>query len=137
MTALRDVRWGRFWWHYAEMVVAMAAGMMLLPMLWPPIHGVEAHTLAMATNMTIGMAVPMLIRRHSWRSILEMAAAMFVPFLVFFPPMWAGWISADTMSLAGHILMLLAMAGVMLLRPAEYTCHATPIEKLRSARQAA
>lgn len=67
--------------HYVEMVVAMAVGMMALgpvwSFLWPGVNAVFEVSLAvMATNMAIGMAVPMLLRRHSWRAIAEMSASM-------------------------------------------------------------
>jgi len=39
----------------------------------------------MATSMTLGMSIWMAIRRHSWRFILEMGAAMYLSFVVFFP----------------------------------------------------
>ena len=66
-------------------------------------------------------------RATTWRLVrhyLEMAAAMYVPFVVLFPPLWMGLITAGTMLVAGHVLMLPAMAGAMLLRPHEYRhCH--------------
>jgi flagellar biosynthetic protein FliP len=48
---------------------------------------------------------------------------MYLPFLVLFPPLWAGLISAGTVMVGGHVLMLPAMAAAMLLRRAEYTGH--------------
>jgi hypothetical protein len=121
--------WGRFWWHYVQMVIAMMVGMALTPlggMLFKSL-GAQAvyarpdvHTLVMATAMTIGMTVWMVIRRHGWRPIAEMAAAMYLPFIVLFPLLWAGVIDQGALSGIGHMLMLPAMAGVMLLRPEEY-----------------
>ncbi|MHC8503747.1 hypothetical protein ACVGVP_09520 [Pseudonocardia artemisiae] len=41
----------------------------------------------MATNMTIGMSLWMRYRGHGWRSITEMGASMYIPFIVLFVPM--------------------------------------------------
>lgn len=121
--------WRRFWWHYLLMVVAMMVGMALGPLVrvlfeFAGAAGVYArpdvHTLVMATNMTIGMSLWMWFRGHGWRPVVEMAAAMYVPFVVLFPLLWASLIDNSVLSAAGHVLMLLAMVGVMLLRPAEY-----------------
>jgi hypothetical protein len=49
-----------------------------------------------------------------------MGAAMYLPFVVLFGPLWAGVLSPGGMLLWGHVLMLVAMAGAMALRPAEY-----------------
>lgn len=112
-----------FWMHYLQMLVAMVLGMVVLGMLWPHLPGVEAMVLVMATNMTVGMSAWMLLRRHSWVSVAQMAAAMYVPFLVLFPPLWAGWLTGDGVLLLGHVLMLPAMVAAMLLRPQEYVAH--------------
>ncbi len=120
--------------HYLEMVVAMLVGMVALGAIESaalgllgvhPQLGVEIDVLVMATNMTVGMAAWMRHRGHHWVPIMEMSAAMYVPFLVLFPPFWMGMISADGLMLVGHLLMLPAMVVPMLLRPAEYTCHPT------------
>ena len=107
------------------MLVAMVIGMIALEPLWPAIDRVELHALVMATNMTIGMAAWMAIRRHSWPSIVEMSAAMYAPFIVLFVPYWAGLISADGLFTLGHLLMLPAMLLAMLHRRAEYTAAHT------------
>ncbi len=70
--------------------------------------------------MIVGMAAWMRIRRHSWISITQMSASMYLPFVVLLVPYWAGAISADTLMIGGHLLMLPFMAGAMLLRPSEY-----------------
>ena len=116
--------------HYLEMVVAMVAGMVALGPLWTlaldtaGVPGLldrpELNALVMATNMTVAMSAWMRYRGHGWRAAAEMAAAMYVPFLVLFPPLWLSVITPGTMVVAGHVLMLPAMAGVMLLRPHEY-----------------
>jgi hypothetical protein len=116
--------------HYLEMLVAMVVGMVALGPLWTlalgssgPLDRPELNALVMATNMTVAMSAWMRFRSHSWRATAEMAAAMYVPFLVLFPPLWLGVIDSRTMVVAGHVLMLPAMAGVMLLRPHEYLHH--------------
>ena len=73
--------------------------------------------------MTVAMAGWMRFRGHGRPATLEMSAAMYVPFLVLFPPLWLGVLSGHTMMLLGHMLMLPAMAAAMLLRPAEYAGH--------------
>ncbi|MGY1635969.1 hypothetical protein ACI78V_04855 [Geodermatophilus sp. SYSU D00742] len=116
--------------HYLEMVVAMAVGMVALHPVWELVldaFGVgavldrtEPMALVMATNMTIGMTLVMRWRRHSWRACAEMGAAMYLPFVVLFVPLWAGLLSPGGLMLWGHVLMLVAMAGAMALRPSEY-----------------
>ena len=59
-------------------------------------------------------------RGHGWRPCAEMGAAMYVPFVVLFAPMWVGLLSSGDMLLWGHVLMLFAMAGAMAIRPDEY-----------------
>jgi hypothetical protein len=117
--------------HYLEMVIAMAVGMIALAPLWSWLFAQAGLTqlfsrpdlscLVMATDMTIVMAVWMRVRGHGWAPIAEMGAAMYLPFLVLFVPLWTGLISAHTLMVAGHLLMLVAMAVAMLLRPDEYT----------------
>jgi hypothetical protein len=115
----------RFALHYLEMVVSMAVGMVLLgavvSWIWP---GLADHpvpdTLVMAANMTIGMALWMRIRRHSWRLIAEMSAAMVLPFLALLVPYTMGEISADALMMGGHLLMLPAMLAAMLWRHRDY-----------------
>lgn len=122
---------GTFIRHFLEMVVAMTVGMVALAPLWELVFaglGVEElfdrpdlSTLVMATNMTIGMTLWMRYRGHGWAAIGEMAAAMYVPFVILFIPFWAGAISGDVLVIAGHVLMLLCMVGVMLRRRTEYS----------------
>jgi hypothetical protein len=116
--------------HFAEMVVAMAVGMVALHPVWTlGLHAVGTGwlmtnpytgALIMATNMTLAMSAWMKIRGHRWRPIAEMGAAMYLPFLVLFVPLALGLISGGALMLWGHVLMLPAMAAAMLLRPAEY-----------------
>jgi flagellar biosynthetic protein FliP len=115
----------RFVRHFLEMLAAMVIGMVALEPLWPTIDRVELHALALATNMTIGMAAWMAIRRHSWPSIAEMSGAMYAPFIILFLPYWAGLITAGDLFTLGHLLMLPAMLLAMLRRRAEYTAAHT------------
>jgi hypothetical protein len=124
---------GHFVHHYLQMVVAMLVGMIALGPVWSLagdalgitalLHQPEPTVLVMATNMTIAMCGWMRYRGHRWRPTLEMAAAMYLPFLALFPPLWLGILSPPGLMLYGHLLMLPAMAAAMLLRPGEYTGH--------------
>ena len=71
--------------------------------------------------MTIGMSLWMRLRGHSWSSIAEISAAMYIPFIILFVPFWAGLLSGHLVMIGGHILMLPAMVAAMLLRRDEYT----------------
>jgi hypothetical protein len=117
--------------HYLEIVVAAVAGMMLLgpaesvllnPLGWAELLAhPETYTLVMATNMTVAMGGWMRFRGHGWAAIAEMAVAMYAPFVVLFPPLWLGMLSATGLMVLGHVLMLLAIATAMLRRRDEYT----------------
>ena len=91
--------------HYLQMLAAM---------------GVEVHSLLMATWMTAGMTAWMVWRRHSWPAIVEMGSAMYLSFVVLFPGYWLGALSGHDVMVAGHVLMLPAMALAMLHRREEY-----------------
>jgi hypothetical protein len=120
----------KFVLHFLEMVVAMAVGMVALHPVWTLVldatgatglmHDPYTGALIMATDMTVAMSAWMRIRGHRWRPIAEMGAAMYLPFLVLFVPMWLGLITSDAVYLWGHVLMLVAMAGAMAIRPDEY-----------------
>jgi hypothetical protein len=120
----------KFALHFAEMVVAMAVGMVVLHPVWMFVldavgaaglmHNPYTGALIMATNMTVAMSAWMKFRGHRWRPIVEMGAAMYVPFLVLFVPLALDLIDKSALMLWGHLLMLPAMAVAMLLRPHEY-----------------
>jgi hypothetical protein len=128
-TRLLDRPWARFILHFGEMVLAMTAGMLLLMPLWDLLAGplgataerADVDALAMATTMTIGMTAWMRVRGHRWPPIVEMAAAMFLPYAVFLVPYWLGALPADAVEAGGHLLMLPAMLVAMLLRRDEYS----------------
>ncbi len=112
----------RFAAHYVEMVVAMVVGMVALAPLWPAefVARPDVHAMTMAVDMTIAMALWMRIRRHSWPRTAEMSATMFLPFAVLLVPYWLGAISAMTVMVAAHVIMLPLMLAVMLWRRTDY-----------------
>ena len=123
--------WLPFIRHYIEMVLAMAIGMVASMPLGAVVfqaagaphlmdHAVPM-TLEMATGMAIGMGAWMAWRRHGWRDIAEMTAAMYLPFVIFFPATLSGAMTAGMLMVAGHGLMLLAMLAVMLRRRDHYS----------------
>jgi flagellar biosynthetic protein FliP len=129
-TTLRRPALRRFVGHYLEIVVAAVAGMvvlgpaesMLLNPIWAEVvANFEAATLVMATNMTVAAGAWMRIRRHGWAAIAEMAVAMYASFLVLFPPLWLGVLSASGLMSLGHVLMLFTIAAAMLRRRDQYT----------------
>src|SRR4028119_2317791 len=106
---------GRRTWHlvrhYLEMLVAMVVGMVALgpleALVWPGLDDrVDVHAIVMATNMAIGMGAWMRFRGHSWPAVLEMSAAMYVPFAVLLVPYWGGGGSGPVPLPAGHGLAL-------------------------------
>lgn len=126
-------RWRPFTRHYLEMVVAMVLGMVVLDPVWRLglwLGGaddlLDNHTtgsVIMATNMCIGMGAWMRHRGHTWHPILEMSAAMYVPFVVLMPLLWTGAMSGAQYMVGGHGLMLLTMLAAMLWRRNEYSGH--------------
>jgi hypothetical protein len=131
-TTHRNAALRHFVRHFLEMVVAMVVGMVALGPVWSTLfdvlgrsallHRPEPMALVMATDMTIVMAAWMRYRGHGWMSTVEMSAAMYVPFVVLFVPLWMGLLSANGLMVAGHVLMLPAMVVAMLLRRDEYAC---------------
>jgi hypothetical protein len=116
--------------HYIEMVLVMAIGMVALHPLWTfafqavgapqLLDHVEVMALVMATDMAIAMGAWMACRRHGWRDIAEMSAAMYLPFVIFFPATLAGVMTGGALMVAGHVLMLVTMLAVMLWRRDHY-----------------
>ncbi|WP_430296856.1 hypothetical protein [Sinomonas sp. B1-1] len=113
----------RFALHGLEMVIAMLVGMVVLGTVWSWLglsHDTAVESLVMATDMAIAMAVWMRFRGHGLPAIVEMSAAMYVPFLALLPFYWTGALSAMDVMSAGHVLMLPAMLASMLRRRHEY-----------------
>jgi hypothetical protein len=119
--------------HYLAMVAAMIIGMIALAPLWTLglnlagtpdlLDAPELSALVMATNMTIAMTAWMRYRGHRWTATAEVAAAMYLPFLVLFIPLRLGLISTTGLVVLGHVLMLAGMAALMLFHSADYTHH--------------
>src|SRR5215470_17242542 len=99
--------WLPFIRHYIEMVLAMAFGMVaLMPLEMWAVQAVGAPhvldhvglmTLVMASDMAIAMGAWMAYRRHGWRDIAEMSAAMYLPFVIFFPATLTGVMTSGAM----------------------------------------
>ncbi len=111
--------------HAVEMLLAMVAGMIVLEPVWsfawPDLaKNVTAGALVMATNMSLGMALWMRVRRHGWASIVEMSAAMYLPYVLFLPFFWTGLVTGSTLMTVGHVLMVPAMLAAMVRRRTEY-----------------
>ncbi|MEU8206864.1 hypothetical protein [Streptosporangium sp. NPDC049046] len=120
-------RWGRFAWHYVEMIIAMFVGMVVLGMLLSAVGLGFSHDrqpelayLLMAFDMSVGMAAWMRYRGHGWASTLEMCAAMFVPVVPLFPLLWLGFIDGGSLMTIAHVAMFPLMLAVMFRRLDEY-----------------
>src|SRR5688500_8148548 len=129
---------GHFVRHYAEMVIAMLLGMLLLGL---PAEGAllafgsstselerdapALVLLGMAVVMTVPMVAWMRHRGHGWRPNAEMAASMLLPTFGVIGVLAAGLVD-DVMLLMSieHVVMLPSMLVAMLLRRDEYTGHA-------------
>ena len=135
--------------HYVEMAAAMFLGMAILGVHagWAMgAMGIDWNAITddapalmfvgMATTMTVPMVAWMMYRGHGRRANSEMAAAMFVPTFAVIGLLWADLLTdLGALMLIEHVAMLLAMAGAMLLRPAEYTggAHAVTHVEQRAA----
>ncbi|HEX6581904.1 MAG TPA: nitroreductase family deazaflavin-dependent oxidoreductase [Actinomycetota bacterium] len=124
----RSRRW--FWRHFAEMVVAMLLSMAIFGAAVSGIfallgHGNLLHYGAlrgflMTIYMVVGMGLWMRHRRHGWASVLEMSAAMIVPYVLLVGPFAAGLLAKGTFLGAMHVLMLPCMYLAMIHRREEY-----------------
>lgn len=113
------------------MVVAMVVGMVLLAPIWAAVLNwiglgdalarPDVAALIAATDMTVAMTVWMLYRGHGRARVVEMGAAMYVPFLVLIVPFWLGVLPGEAIMMGGHVLMLPAMAVAMLAHREEYS----------------
>jgi len=105
--------------HYLQMLAAMGIGMVVLgPLSMRIVHHAEdeVEVLLMATTMMTAMALWMVSRRHPWREILEMSAAMYASVVVLFPVHWLGAVDSAGLMVSAHVLMLFGMAVAMLHR---------------------
>ena len=116
--------------HYAEMVVVMLLGMLVLGMpLGAAVNAAAAGAtdepavmlLGMGLTMTAPMVAWMRLKHgHGWRATNEMAASMIVPTFAAIAANAAALASLDAILLVEHGVMLISMYAVMLARPAEY-----------------
>lgn len=112
--------------HFVEMVLAMVVGMVLLDPLAQFLFSSYASVDLFATpglfapvmtlNMIIGMALWMLFRRHSLRSVGEMSGAMVLPLCLLIGPHWGGVLSGNVLIAGSMALSLPAMMLVMYYR---------------------
>jgi hypothetical protein len=123
---------GRFARHYAEMVIAMFAGMIAVGM---PAGvalsglGIEladdapaALLLGMGITMTVPMVAWMRYRGHGWAASNEMAASMMIPSVAVVGLLATGVVvETGTLLAIQHVVMFPAMLAVMFLRLDEYT----------------
>ena len=118
--------------HYAEMVVAMFAGMIVLGMpAWLALSGLgvelandapAAMLLGMGITMTVPMVAWMRYRGHGWGASNEMAASMMIPTFGVVALLAAGLLEeTGTLLAIQHVVMFPAMLAVMFLRVEEYT----------------
>lgn len=129
---MRQVLTRSFARHYVEMVVVMLVGMgvLALPAQWatdalfPSVDGDD--TTLMLARMGVTMTLPMIPwmrwRGHGWRPTVEMAAAMIVPAIGVIGLLEAGAVEgANLLMTLEHVVMFIAMFGVMAARPDEYS----------------
>jgi flagellar biosynthetic protein FliP len=132
---------GRFLWHFAQMVMAMEAGMMIYHLLVRPLlapTGFSVLTMEyplfgywmMVVSMVLGMLALMLYHRSTWRYSLDMTIAMLAPLAAFTVMVLCNVLPIHTLYGIGDPLMFLAMAAFMLYRPHEHahaehelSCH--------------
>ena len=121
----------RFLRHFAEMLIAMFAGMVVLGGLAALIFAAAGSSLSkapgafqvllMGFNMTVPMVAWMSYRGHPRTHNTEMAASMIVPTLAAAALAAAGGLSAGGALAVQHVVMVPAMLGVMLWRYDHYS----------------
>jgi YHS domain-containing protein len=126
---------GRFVRHYAEMVVAMLAGMAALGGAMAALGGLPGNEYPLVEYAYMGaaMSVPMVwwMRRmgHPWADCWEMTASMVLPMYALVVPVALGAVAMAPMALMGwaHLAMFAGMALLMLYRWDTYAsgahCH--------------
>jgi hypothetical protein len=119
-----------FWQHFIEMVIVMLLSMVLFGAAVSAVFALLGHGnllhyaalrgLLMTIYMVLGMSLWMRHRRHGWPSVLEMSAAMMVPYVLLVGPFAAGFLSKGTFLSAMHVLMLPCMYLAMVRSREEY-----------------
>lgn len=123
--------------HYAEMVVAMFLGMIVLGLPagwalgaldsgWAELRDDAPAAMLglMAFTMTAPMSAWMYRMGHGLRPNLEMAASMIVPTIGVIGLLAAGLVEdIGALLVIEHVVMLAGMFVVMALRPEEYSGH--------------
>jgi hypothetical protein len=117
--------------HYAEMLIAMFAGMLVvggaLTAAGVEVEAVELQLLGMALSMSVPMVAWMRYRGHGWGPSAEMTASMFVPTVAAIALLWGGLVEDDHgLLMIQHVAMFPAMLVAMLLRRDEYTHVSAP-----------
>jgi hypothetical protein len=118
--------------HYMEMVLVMLVGMAVLAVparwasaaLWPGVDQDDTTLMLgrMAATMTLPMLPWMRWRGHGWRPSLEMAGAMVVPAIAVIALLEAELVAGVGLLMTiEHAAMFVAMFGVMIARPQEYS----------------
>ena len=121
--------------HLIEMLVAMAAGMVVLGLVLATVLGLAGAPTAlddrpilelvvMAIEMTLPMAAWMAYRGHRRLDVAEMSASMLVPAAVLAGAALGGIVGPHDAMGIYHPLMLVAMLGLMLARFDTYGTHA-------------
>jgi len=122
--------------HFGEMALTMLLGMVMLGvvnnMILVPrgfhLSGFpEVYTLTMAFAMTVPMVLWMWVRGHCWRQSAEMAAAMCVPAVLLIGICALGLCPRTAMLSWYHLLMWVAMLGIMLFRWNDYAGGSAPV----------
>jgi len=112
--------------HYAEMLIAMFAGMVVLgapavALFDADDWAIEPKLLGMAFTMSVPMVAWMRFRGHGWAPAWEMTAAMFIPSVGAIVLVWIGAADGEGAMMVQHVAMFPAMLIAMLLRRDEYS----------------
>jgi hypothetical protein len=120
--------------HFGVMVALMYVGMFVLDPVYEmavALAGVDdpwgrlpvLSNIIMAFNMIVPMVLYMRHRRHQWRAIVEMSAAMLLPAALTTIPYLLGVMTARALMSLSHATMIPLMAIAMMLRFREYAEH--------------
>lgn len=129
---------GTFLWHFAQMVLAMEAGMLIYhKLIMPPLMGTSFGRLLRAAPlvgywmMALSMVIPMLAlmiiyHRATWQYCLGMAGAMVAPLAALTVLVLCDLCPIHILHGFGDPLMFTAMAIFMLVSPGRHnhTAHA-------------